>query len=69
MSMAKQDTQTKKEEMRERAAMEKHEAAASKAEMPLTVREKLRKYRFPILMLLIFETVAVTLWITTGNSF
>ena len=29
----------------------------------------MKKYTFPILMLAIFETVAVTLWISKGNIF
>ena len=29
----------------------------------------MRKYTLPILMLLIFETVAVTLWLTKDNLF
>lgn len=31
--------------------------------------DKLKKYKIPILMLLIFETIAITLWLTKDNVF
>lgn len=33
------------------------------------MREKIRKFRLPIIMLVIFETVAISLWLTKGNLF
>ena len=37
--------------------------------MTIGVEKIVKKYTFPILMLAIFETVAVTLWISKGNIF
>lgn len=29
----------------------------------------MKKYAMPILMLVVFETIAITLWLTKGNFF
>ena len=33
------------------------------------MREKIRKYIVPIIMLIIFETVAISLWLSKDNIF